>query len=137
MTAQSPRLEREAQAVDARRKPVLDPTLGYQDFAQKDDHAAWGHLKARAAWDTYKHSCERLQREDPTAYARAEVAGYEARIAEGLRELRIHVRLFRKTGDRVLYKENGIEFEKTAIRLWVGRLEAANENLEAMKDPAE
>ena len=104
---------------------ALDPTVTYQDFALRDDHAAAGHRPARAAWDAYKGECERLRREDPGAYARAEIAGLEARIAEGFRALRVYVRLYRRTGDRVLYKENGIEFEKAALRLWTARLSAA------------
>ena len=135
MTATSPRLERMTVRADELR-PVLNPTLTYQDFEQTDDHAEWGHLKARAAWDAYRHSCERLHREDPAAYARAEVAGYEARIAEGLRALRVYVRLFRQTGDRVLYMDNGIDFEKTLIRLWSGKLSAARANLEQLKQAA-
>lgn len=103
----------------------LDPTLNYQDFALRDDHAAGGHCRARTAWDAYKGECERLRREDPGAFARAEIAGLEARIAEGLRALRVYVRLYRRSGDRVLYKENGIEFEKAALRLWTARLTAA------------
>lgn len=106
---------------------ALDPTLNYPDFALRDDHAAAGHRRARAAWDAYKGECERLRREDPGAYARAEIAGLEARIAEGLRALRVYVRLYRRTGDRVLYKENGIEFEKAALRLWTTRLGAARD----------
>lgn len=106
---------------------TLDPTLTYQDFALRDDHAAAGHRRARAAWEAYKGDCERLQREDPGAYARAEIAGLEARIAEGLRALRVYVRLYRRTGDRVLYKENGIEFEKAALRLWTARLKTARD----------
>ncbi len=103
----------------------LDPTLTYQDFALRDDHAAHGYLRARTAWDEYRAACERLQRDDPGAYARAEIAGLEARIAEGLRALRVYVRLYRRTGDRILYKENGIEFEKALLRIWVPRLAAA------------
>ena len=104
---------------------IQDPTLNYQDFALRDDHATAGHRRARAAWDAYKRECECLHREDPGAYARAEIAGLEARIAEGLRALRVYVRLYRRTGDRVLYKENGIDFEKVLLRLWTARLTAA------------
>ena len=105
----------------------LDPTLSYQDFALRYDHAAAGHSRARAAWDAYKEECERLHREDPSAYARAEIAGLEARIVEGLRTLRVYVRLYRRSGDRVLYKENGIDFEKSLLRLWTVRLNAARD----------
>lgn len=72
---------------------------------------------------------ERLHRGDALVFARAEVAGYEARVAEGLRTLRGYVRLFRQTGDRVLYKDNGIEFEKALIRLCAESLAKARANL--------
>lgn len=115
---------------------IPDPTLSYQDFALRHDHATCGHRRARAAWESYKADCERLRREDPGAYARAELAGLEARIAEGLRALRVYVRLYRRTGDRVLYKENGIDFEKSLLRLWTARLEEARVRLPADLRPA-
>ena len=107
----------------------LDPTLGYQDFALRYDHAATGHHRAHAAWQAYKEKCERLARDDPEAYRRAEIAGLEGRIAEGMRALRVYVRLYRRTGDRVLYKDNGIDFEKSLLRLWNERLAAARRGL--------
>lgn len=138
MTATSQKLEGMAVKADAMRPGGfgLDPTFTYSDFALRLDHASGGHIKARDGWEAYQRDCERLRRSDPLVFARAEVAGYEARIAEGLRALRVYVRLFCQTGDRVLYKENGIDFEKTAIRLWVERLAQARVNLEAQRTPA-
>ena len=109
----------------------IDPTLSYQDFALRYDHAATGHRRAHAAWQAYKQECERIAREDPEAYRRAEIAGLEGRIAEGKRALRVYVRLYRRTGDRVLYKDNGIDFEKSLLRLWNERLAAARRSAAA------
>lgn len=114
----------------------LDPTLDYQDFAVRFDHAAAGQRLALAAWETYKAECHRLRHDDPDAFARAEVAGLEARIAECRRAMRIYVRLFRRTGDRVLYKENGVEFEKSLLRLWTTRLKQVRKRLASDSDLA-
>lgn len=116
---------------------MLDPTKTRSDFDHLD-HAAWGFKKAEAAWKAYDQECKDLHTRDPLAYARAEVAGYEARVAEDRRDLRFAVQCFRSwiavaDGARFQQWREEIKYCKSILRLHLEHLQRARKNLEALE----
>ena len=77
--------------------------------------------RARAASRHHRGRCREWWRVDPAGYRAAETAACTLRVSESLQAMRVYVRLFRRTGDFLLFKRNGIEYEKAAIRAWLRR----------------
>ena len=107
----------------------FDPTKTFDEFSRYD-HGIGGGAASRAAWRCHKARCDEWRRSDPTGYFMAEAAACRRRVTEGLRALRVYVRLFRRTGDALLHKRNGIDYEKAMIRLWQRRMADAKSALQ-------